>query len=219
MNLPLPNETVLLIPAAGYGRRVGSPPAKELLPGSDGEPMISRPLRLARERGWSSVVLTRPEKHTLVDYLARQAKQFADIQVELIAETSDWPQTLLQSKHRWRMCNIIYLPDTEFSPESRLDEMAAALANRASVVWAQHWVSNRSTWGCFESVDNDTFRLCEKPVDSDPGTAWGIFGFRPQVGAILLTAQQLSNQDHAFRSLRFSHQEFTLDSFKDLTRV
>jgi hypothetical protein len=60
----------LLIPAAGFGQRIGSPPAKELLirPNTN-KAFIDWPLDLALEKNWRAVVISREDKTQLNDYI------------------------------------------------------------------------------------------------------------------------------------------------------
>lgn len=91
----------VLIPAAGFGKRVGSPSAKELLPDEDGQPIIAWALRQVAKRGWHAHVITRPAKQPLLEYLEKQKNNGLSLSIQLIEGSSEWPDSLLQSRQHW----------------------------------------------------------------------------------------------------------------------
>jgi dTDP-glucose pyrophosphorylase len=205
---------VILIPAAGFGTRVGSPEAKELLPDPSGQPLIESALGQAQARGWPVHVITRAEKKSLIEYLRRRSG--LEISIQLIRPSREWPDTLLLSKEHWRQRNILCLPDTRFSPESAIDQLVQSPAELAAAVFD---TSDASTWGVLRSLPTGQLEICEKPRDHRPGQkAWGLLAFTPSAGHQLLNAQLASTLDHQWRTLDFSHEFIDLDWFKDLTR-
>lgn len=220
---------LILIPAAGFGVRVGSPPAKELLrrEGTE-EPLIELPLRLAQQRGWPALVVTRSEKRSLIDYLTQRHPEAG---VHLLEKpTQDWQESLLKAREGWGRTNIVLLPDTEWAPLDILDSMAEALTTNgkegmngdgADVVVAQHSVSDPQSWGHLWATQQGMVGVFEKPPSSfygGPGTAWGLFGFRQEFGEILLQAQWESQKTQSAQCFEGRLQAFPLQHFRDLTR-
>jgi hypothetical protein len=232
-----------LIPAAGYGRRVGSPEAKELFLRQNvkAEPLIEQPLRLARECGARAVVVTRSEKKSLVDHLSQR-----DCELLFVPPTRDWAESLLLSKPHWQDMNLICLPDVEFSPHSIMDKMFDGLlshdvvfatfqpkdfevtADRAVVTLSSEkikpachskTIQKLKAWGV---VDVANHRHCEKPQSMPPEDAdlraWGLFGFRREFGEQLLQQMLDSTFDHQWRLLPGRIQYLSLTDFFDLTR-
>lgn len=211
--LPTDEVPLILIPAAGYGTRVGRPAAKELLVGSDGRAMILGPLEISQTLKWPALVITREDKRELIEFIESLGR--VDVQIQRIQATQDWPETILRSQDHWRKRNFVLLPDTEWEPLSILNQMFKA---KEDVVIATHEVEDLGTWGVMKKVANG-LAICEKPKDLGPGRAWGVFGFTRDAGASLLEAQSLSTVDHEWRLLNLSAQEFLLRQFRDLTRV
>lgn len=210
-------KPTLLIPAAGYGRRMGSPPAKEMLlrKGAD-EPLIAAPLRWAAERQWRAVVITRPEKRPLIDYL-----QKCDGQPELVLleASQDWQHSLLQAEALWSDHNIIVLPDVEFSPIAALDQMATLLNNNNEVVAAQHTVVDPAQWGHVWLSSAGEIAVVEKPTGFDKyDCAWGLLGFKKSIGHQLLHTLWESQTAKKTLTVRGSLATVRLQSFVDLTR-
>lgn len=206
----------MLIPAAGYGRRVGSPPAKELMAGPSGEPMILNALKAAARRCWPALVITRDDKLELIRFLQSLDSREYNVAVQTIGPSRDWPDTLLQSQPRWRAKNLVVLPDTEWAPESALDDLNFAL-NVSDVAFGSHCVKSQKTWGVLQA-EGETLSLCEKPQISTGVSAWGLYGFRRDAGPSLLKAQSESTQDHRWRVLKLQATEIRLSTFRDLTR-
>lgn len=208
-------KPLVLIPAAGFGRRVGSPEAKELLLRPDGTHLIDLPLQCAGERGWPVHVVTRPEKKTLVRYL----QQIPYVTVQEIGPTFDWPETLLASEPYWHEWNLVFLPDMEFKPRHALDEMALAMTGEADLVTANHLVPELNAWGVlWPEISGLTLGEKVSVSTSEPRWAWGLYGFRREVGRKILEAQLASCRDHRLRQLPIRGASVKLQEFRDLTR-
>ncbi len=207
----------LIIPAAGYGRRVGSPPAKEVLfrEGTT-EPMIDAPIRWGQERGMSVLVITRKDKQVLVDHLTQNHKS---VNLFLIENSDDWQSTILQAQREWAPKNIIVLPDTLFSPLTVLDQMPTLL-DEFDVVTARHRVEEASQWGHVWSSKESSFLVAEKPANwVDPGpSAWGLLGFRDTIGESLLESQWQSQKCKRAYEVQGRLGVVDLATFRDLTR-
>jgi dTDP-glucose pyrophosphorylase len=214
------NKPLVLIPAAGFGTRVGSPPAKELFKSPNGSPLIAFGLDQARRRGWPVHVITRKEKTELIQYLqAYREKWSLELEIQLIEPSREWPDTLLKSEPYWREKNLLCLPDTIFEPIEIWDRLVATETDMAAATFK---VDDFSKWGVFRFHENcNEISICEKPrqdstVSSD--TAWGILCWNEASGRKLLSAQLESSQDHAWKKLGLSLQCFELQRFEDVTR-
>ena len=216
---------LVIVPAAGFGRRVGSPESKEMLLREDGSYLIDFALDWARENECRCLVLTRKEKKNLIDYLNAKSKQ-QDLQISIVSETRDWPETLLLSAPYWQKWNLVFLPDMSFEPRSALkDGLTLFKQNQSQVenepdliVWSHEISEARSSWGYILSEGPHKLHLAEKPKQDRRGRAWGLYAFQSTIGLDLLRAQAASNRDHEWKMLALKCKEVFLESFRDLTR-
>lgn len=217
------SKITLLIPAAGYGTRVGSPPSKELMLDGQQEPLIDFSLRLAKKRDWRVHVITRADKVQLIQYLETKWRpQFKQqLSVQQILGSSEWPDTLLQSEPCWTQVNLIALPDTVFSPESILDEMARLLAlGKCELVYAGTWQENLMHWGAVRFSEQQTsVTLLEKCSTDQNGWAWGLMGFDKAVGVEVLKAHLTSTLTRTPVEMAVRAELINLSRFQDLTRI
>jgi len=184
---------LVLIPAAGFGTRVGSPAAKELFLNASGSPLIAFGLDQARLRGWPVHVITRKEKTELIRYLEDYRQMWSvDVEIQLIEPSREWPDTLLKSQPFWREKNLLCLPDTVFEPLEVWDQLANSTADLAAATFQppdlaaavfdpkkkqpsiptvkDPSISNHrsflSTWGVFRIPSaTDNLAVCEKPQE------------------------------------------------------
>jgi hypothetical protein len=211
-------KPLILVPAAGFGRRVGSPEAKELFLRDDGTLLIDLAIQTGTQRGWPVHVITRPEKKTLIRYL----EQFSNVTVQLIGATFDWPETLLLSEPHWHPWNLVFLPDMDFKPQSIVDDLQFMMSlEKADVITANHVVTDPQKWGLLWPEKDWGLTVGEKvPVNtSEPRWAWGLYAFKKHVGKELLTAQLESCRDHRLRHLQLRAASLQLHEFVDLTRT
>lgn len=214
---------MVLLPAAGLGTRVGSPPAKELLPDLQNRPLIDFALEQAFAREWPVHVITRAEKRSLLEHLATWQDRGLDVSIQLVELTKEWPETLLLSRPFWRENNLVVLPDTRYEPLDIWDEMLRVQQKMAAAVYAvceSQDFSNISSWGVIES---DPFRLCEKPQhllskSENSYLIWGLMMFEKSAGEALLQAHLESTFDHQWKALAAEVHLVRLQSFIDLTR-
>lgn len=224
------NTVQLIIPAAGFGTRVGRPHAKELhLNPQTGRPLIELSLQLAKQCKYSYHLITRKEKSQLVEFVQTYAKSNdipLSIQfVEIIEGQSgwEWPRTVYESRYYWQEKNILILPDTEFAPTDCLPQLAEDL-NHCDCSFATFLAHNPEVWGCLYHDADQTYSICEKPATAAADTAklsslaWGIIGFRKKAGELLFPILQESNQDRQWKKLKMSCRQVRLEFFKDLTR-
>lgn len=207
----------MIIPAAGFGTRVGNPPAKEILfRAGTAEPLIDAPIRWGQERGWRVVVVTRKDKHVLVDYLQQNHPL---VNLYLIDFSDDWESTVLQSQSTWTTKNLLVLPDTEFKPLAAIDQISLLLGE-FEVVTARHTVEDPQLWGHIWRISDSTFGVAEKPTPQiqAPSSAWGVIGFRKTAGESLFKAQWLSQKNQQIHSVEGRLGIVELREFRDLTR-
>lgn len=212
----------LLIPAAGFGQRVGAPMAKEMLLDDKGLPLIAYSLNLAEKYELNITVILRPEKHNLISYLKTSTyfQEFGKI-IE-VQKTQEWPESLLLSKPHWVKKNLVLLPDTRWGPEDILPQMISAL-DESDICVANHLVQSTATWGRIEAIDK---HLCikEKIIDEDcaqsgPQKAWGLIGFKKNTGQKLFEAQLKSTLERVPVRLKNTSSKFLdLLYFRDITR-
>ncbi len=208
-------KPLVIIPAAGFGRRVGSPNSKEML-AFEGRPLIEFVLRQCETRDWPIQVVTRAEKTELLGYL--NERQSRNLNIQLVTETREWPETVLRSEPSWQDWNLLLLPDMIFDPPSVLDQMQKAmLSGSFELVAAGQVVSEPQVWGCLRAQSLG-FEISEKPKDCSSAWAWGVLGFRRSLGRPLFQSLLESGADHAWKSFQHRALLFELLGLKDLTR-
>lgn len=207
-------ETKIIIPAAGYGTRVGSPESKEMLIIENNQPLIDFSLQLASITNARSHVITRVEKKSLINYLTPQS----NVDIQLISPSREWPDTILKSKAHWGDYNLLILPDTRFEPMTIVLDLIEGLKHFDVTVGCFN-PSNLSTWGAF-NLTHSTYQLIEKPrdINIENFKAWGILGFRKEIGEELFKLLLESTIDHQIKTTSFSFKAYDLNSFIDLTR-
>lgn len=206
-----------MLPAAGYGRRVGSPHAKELLPARDGKPLIQWGLEQALTRGWPVHVITRKEKTELISYLKQWRDQKGcELTIQEIEVHGEWPLSILEAEGYWRDENVLLLPDTRFHPVTVLDELASHLG-QSDCVFGSFDTHQPQVWGCFRK-ENNGIEICEKPLETLVEKAWGLIGFKKHIARGLFDALAESSKQHQWQKLACRPSEVPLLSFEDLTR-
>lgn len=200
-----------IIPAAGYGTRVGMKPnqSKEMLPdpGYKRQPIIQYSLDLCKAFNMDPIVITREDKKDLRQYLYDN-----QIEEQLIDVKGEWDQTVLASQIHWYENNMLILPDTRFSSFKCIEDIQRGLKLGNNAVMALHEVTDPSKWGIIDT----TYSLWEKPKGIICGFgkqwAWGLIGFKDMYGQELFSNVQYS-------SLKLKNVGFTyLDKFEDITR-
>ncbi len=222
----------VLIPAAGYGRRMGSPAAKELLYSTDLQmTFIDHAIRLAHSWQATPIVVTRADKTELIEYL--RANCADQIRLHLIEGSVEWADTCVQSISLLAEHSVLLLPDTQFSPADIGLSLFAALTD-AEISAACFSPASLSTWGAI-ATSKDGLLICEKPksppVCTDhPGAplvydgyenakAWGLLGFRKGRAHELFSKISRSHEEHStWQKLECTYKELPLNHFVDLTR-
>lgn len=204
----------VIIPCAGFGRRMGSPPAKELLPHpTSAKPLIQAAIERFADLDARLVVVTRAEKKELIEWCAKQPR----VEVLQIEATREWPDSVLASQNFWSERNLLLLPDTDFSPESAPLQLLEDL-NQVDVAFASFPVADKRNWGLFLSTAGG-FSVADKPELVRPESqAWGLIAFSNRVGRSLFSTISNANRDRRWHSMEHSMTARSLDWFKDLTR-
>ena len=207
-------ETKIIIPAAGFGTRMGHVSSKEILPLYKNEPIINFAVGVALKFKMRAHVITRPEKVELIHYL----KQFNHVDIQLIEPSKEWPDTILQSREFWAPKNILLLPDTYWGPETIIDTIFDSLIHYQIAV-GFFSPSDLKTWGIFNK-DAKNYTLCEKPnFTLNPNCfAWGLLGFRREVGEELFKKILESTFDHEWKQTNFTFDAHPIEYFMDPTR-
>ncbi len=207
-------KTKIIIPAAGYGTRVNSPESKELLASPiNGLPLIQYALDIAKENDFEVHVITRSEKKGLISYLTN----YSFVATQIIEPSKEWPDTILKSNEFWNEKNILILPDTHFKPLSVIKYINQSL-NQVQVAVGAFTSDSYQTYGVFDSNLKE-YTICEKPRTITSGTlAWGILGFKKEIGLNLFQALLKSTFEHEWINLNLTYDKFMLEEFSDLTR-
>lgn len=195
-----------IIPAAGFGTRMGMRPdqSKELLPlGAGGGPLIQDILWQCEIYNLNPLVITRKEKKDLIEYCEKP-----NVHVHIIRPKGEWYDTVLASKRYWEEDNILILPDTRFSPATAIYDIEKSLELGSKAVFALHKVSDGSKWGTIKD-----YSLFEKYPNSTNAWAWGVIGFKKDYG------EELFNSMREKKPLKLKDSSFLiLDDFQDVTR-
>lgn len=196
-----------IIPCAGFGTRMGMLPheSKEMLL-HNGSPIIDYVLELCDICNIEPVIITRPIKKDLIDYVKDKAV------VVKYNPTGEWAETVLYNRKHWGDKNILILPDTRFShPVSTLYRIKYKLAEYP-VVLATHTVPDPWNWGY---VTEDGY-IREKPRGlAGRAEAWGLIGFHKSVGTQLFKYRK---SDIGNWVKLPEHFKVPMTSFEDITR-
>ena len=212
-------NTTMIVPCAGFGTRVGSPPAKELLVNpSTQRPLIDHSLSVAQNHHWNKVFITRPEKKILMDYVTNwEVSQKIKTQWVIVQKTAEWPESVLKSAEFWSEKNILILPDTSWDPAGIENEIVRQL-DYFDVCYGLFDVPDKQTWGTV-SIQEGALQLCEKPFNANSDfKAWGLIAFKKNVGKILFKSILESTMDHHVKSLQLKACAIIVNSFTDHTR-
>jgi len=170
------SSDIAIIPAAGFGRRVGSPPSKELLPHPyyPGKNFLDVTLDICEKFNLQPVIVSREDKVTLNQYVLSRLGEQA---LMTILNSSEWTETVLKSRSRWGKRNILLLPDVYFTPITIVQQALDSLKYFDFVV-ATHKINPEESpkWGVIDKVKG---RLFEKPIKPQhrQNLAWGLLGF------------------------------------------
>lgn len=212
-------KITVVLPAAGYGTRMGSPEAKEMLINpKTGKKFIQFSLEQAKLIAADIVLIIRKEKQELKLWVTEFCVQ-NDIHLKVIETqpTTEWPETVLASEAYWGDYNILLLPDTDWQAVNLLKTLVSSLlTEKLDIIYAV-FKTDKLNWG-FVRTDS-CLQLCEKPTTNlDSFSAWGIIGFTKEVGNALFKAHLDSTFDHQIKSLTFKAKTLEMSEFNDRTR-
>lgn len=201
-----------IIPCAGLGTRCGMLPhqSKELLPDPEtGKPLIDYSIELCHRHKINPIVITRPEKKELIDYVTAKG-----VEIFITEPGQEWPGTILKAYDSWGTNNVLMLPDVRYSPTNILDSLIFNLLTN-DLVFALHSVDSMllSSWGIVTP-----YATAEKPATA-PGLshkAWGVIGFKKSRGKALFEAY--STRGEWFDLVNEKTSFLFLDKFEDVTR-
>jgi len=220
----------IIIPAAGYGVRMGKVPAKELLPHpKTRRPFIVEAIEKHKCLGSPFHIISRNDKMELNHFLYQMQKERKDISidVQLIDPSKEWPETILRSEPYWFDWNLLLLPDADYTPlitESVISDLLSV--NEFEFHFqnqAYFFVFNTMTPSLWSLVDisPESFDIVEKPSKEKErvsAQAWGLILFHRKVGKKLFRALLESSMDHQWKFMDFRAQTISLNDFEDLTR-
>lgn len=235
----------IIIPAAGYGTRMGSVSAKELFPHPrSGIPFLLEAIQKHQALRAPFHIISRKDKVELNEFILalqkastlhresilRQdfspSKDSIDVPIELqcIEPSKEWPDTILQSKPFWAEWNLLVLPDADYGPLVTLKQFEEFqnLNPPHSALFFTFHVEDSSTWGMVRCA-TDFFEVVEKPQFNSnlnvKDNAWGLILFNRKIGEELFSALLESNVDHLWKRIEGKAYEISLDYFEDLTRI
>lgn len=214
------SRPLVVIPAAGYGQRVGSPPAKELMnhPHYKNLTFMDAAIQKIHEWGGEPFVITRKNKNALVEWLIQN-----NVSYFLIDESPEWVSTLIQSSFFWREKNLLLLPDSEFLPLN-IGKLLIDDLDRYPMSVATHLVTDGQYWGtlkCEENLESPFWTFYEKYKNtSEPvSLAWGLIAFRGTLESLKFWYQYEKSQiSQTGVSVSFSLILRELEQYKDLQR-
>lgn len=210
----------VILPAAGFGTRMGTPESKEMLTAPDeNAPLIQFALDLFYHCPGHIVVPTRAEKKNLISFIQTHYPQ---VIVQIIEPSQEWPDTVLQSKKYWMEKNILVLPDTRWAPTNAVFQVMKSL-DHSACAFSTFSVSQLESWGVFCLQPHS---VCDKPprqeMHSDAFSyfSWGHIAFHQHVGEKIFSQILRSHRTRQFEQLDFepSVSPIALDWFHDLTR-
>lgn len=183
-----------------------------------GEPLIEKALRCAHQNQWPLVLITRPEKKNLIDYVIKRQKNLGfECHWVLVNTTREWPESILAAQNFWGDSNLLILPDTDWNPHAVEVQVLAGLKD-ADVSYGLFHVEDSSTWGTVK-IEPRQISVWEKPLKAEPGyRAWGLLAFRRSVGRPIFNALLESTLTREPRQIPLKSSWTDLSSFEDLTR-
>lgn len=220
MNKTTKSKRLAIIPAAGFGTRVGSPQSKEMLINSQtGSPMINFAIDLALEACSEVLVITRKEKINLINHLQLH---YPMVKLLFIDPTKEWTHSVYESRRFWNDENIIILPDSSFTPTSIINSLLCKLSLDSDLSFATFEVDDFKTWGVVACDSQNQLWIGEKPRSIGSTItrffAWGVVAFKGSVGEHFWRSMMQSSETNQLLEIGLEYSFIPLDSFEDLTR-
>jgi len=206
-------QTLCILPCAGFGTRMKMSPNKSkemLIDPKTGKYLIDYSLDLCTKYDLKPLIITRPEKTDLIDYVTK----LPNVDLLFTDGEGEWPGTVLKSESRWHENNILMLPDTRFEPDDLIDFIKHKLSIDTKLVFGVHEVEIQIPWGIIEEDKSGSIFSCEKPITKY--NAWGVIGFKKDAGNNLFTRYSIKNSSF-YLEKKIYLCEFT--KFLDITRA
>jgi len=220
----------LILPAAGFARRLGGPKAKELLLNEQGEPLINAWLNWAASQNIPVHVITRQEKTELIEHLKEwRQKMAAPLSVQIIEPTIEWPETLLQSQVYWAQNIIVGLPDSILHPLSVLSAALTRLTQEARLELIYGVLENAPDLEKMGGIcDSNTkapgteLKIFEKPfgneLEEEKFQAWTFMAFKKDRGEQILQTHLRSTLERVPLAIKINWLKMPVVSYIDATR-
>lgn len=206
--------THVIIPAAGFGKRVGLSKSKELLYyKSEKFKIIEWSLRLCKKYEMLPVVISRKDKQDLNTFLSSYG---SELKLCLVEASEEWTHSVCLSVDYWADKNILLLPDSRFAPVHILKKIDQSL-RKFDLSFATFKVQDPAQWGIVLPRD---LEIAEKPSKiTKQFLAWGLIGFKKQAGLSLFEDLRISSKDRIFKKIKTQNVDFIpLESYQDITR-
>lgn len=212
-------QTLVILPAAGYGTRVNADPSsgKELMR----DPMTEKPLiewsiTVAAAADMEPLIISRIDKTNFNEYLDKRWPAHMLVKPEVLKE---WPTTVLLSKSEWHSANIMLLPDTRFDmPVALLKELERQLLTY-DVVFGTMPLLDLQECNKYAILDG-MYSIAEKPeppVDERHMEIICLIAFRQLAGEALFTG--LADKGKWFNMPKGQCvNTVPVTNFKDITR-
>lgn len=198
-----------IIPCAGRGSRVGSPPdGKEMmLDPMTNEPLINYSLKQAKQLNLQPVCIVNYAKTKLIEHIKTNFPEaimcMHDPQV-----WEEWPHSVLASQVHWHpTTNLLMLPDTRFSFKETPE-----IHNKYTIFFT-HKVKDPSKFGIVIDLGSAVW-TAEKPVEDDKLlNAWGLIKFT-EIDEYIFHTYCIKGQWTEVPKAK----TVELESYKDITR-
>lgn len=232
----LNKQIKIIIPAAGYGTRMGGTPAKELLkhPKSQNnflQEAMSRHKTLSYQMLPAHFhVISRVDKTALNDFVLNLKNENMDdnLTLQTIAPSKEWPDSVRQSAPYWNEWNLLLLPDADYAPLITTPLLKCLMDDQSVDLYFFTFApENPAEWGVIKCVGGQFF-IADKPKETRGPThqsgqisAWGLILFRKSIGQELFSTILESNQDRLWKPLSIPAYKIkcvSIQSFTDLTR-
>lgn len=184
-----------LLPAAGLGTRLGLPFPKELID-HKGEALILRAAKLLTSAGVHRIVIvTRPGKEQIADYLVHYQAELAPIFfVEQLPPFGNLLHALQAAAPILSKDHVHFaMPDTVFLPNPFLPIHEALSKPKVHC-----FLASNETWKNFGVVDQGTIQIIDKPHSYISQVCWGAITWPPEFTATLLGCNDLTSALNAF---------------------
>jgi dTDP-glucose pyrophosphorylase len=210
------NQALAIIPAAGFGSRVGSPPAKELLLHPNGQRFIDHTIDLAYKLNTQVLVISRKDKHALNEYLIEKQKHDKRLSLLLIDQTPEWTWSVQLASPYFHQKNILLLPDSDWGTFDVGKDLLKSL-DSSEISVGVFQVENPKVWGMIEVKENSLF-MGEKPLKTESHLAWGLISFQGSFGKIFWEKYKTTSQQHHMIPISTHFKILKLQWFRDLSR-